>query len=143
MTVARSEVQRKTYKILVDYGRIINNLLPLNDYELPGSRIAIEIEVETVCFDRVIELKDLPRELLEVSLRLAHLEEFLAFGTRYKDIPLNFPVVISINGWIFTLGFCGAPDAWSDTGWNQVIMNRPEDNSYSFHKYVHFLAVKI
>lgn len=139
-----SEIERKIYKVEVNYGEIVDNLVPLKSYDtiIVSRRTIIEVEVETICFNLRLELKEVSHQLDEIGFRFGNLEEFLAFGAQYPKVQCTFPIVTYINNLLFTLSFCGVPDSWSSSGWRELTVDKLKDNSHSFHGNVRFLAVK-
>jgi hypothetical protein len=82
----------------------------ITDKHFPSKRAGTtDTEIILVKFDKDMTLEDVLRELNKQRLRAAELPELLAFGEKYPDVQLEFPVVALGSVWQDSGGRRGAP----------------------------------
>lgn len=94
-----------TYKVTVNYGQTLAEMIAAGNYDWqntdiiaehfpipPAKRGKEEVEIELVHLNRYAESDEVLRELDKMGLRPATLPELLAFGAAYPNKRREFPI---------------------------------------------------
>ena len=93
-----------TFRITVDYGKSLAEMILAGHYDWTNSNITekrfpvkgsgkVELDLELVHYDHNFSSDDAVKEMAKRGLRPATIEELLAFGVKYPEEQLKFPVV--------------------------------------------------
>ena len=98
-----------TYPLSVDYGRSVEDGVKAGHYDLANSDISrnfatkrkgtAEVAVELIHFNYTSSIDEVLRELDKMGYRPAELQELLAFGEKYPEVQLEFPIVALDSVW--------------------------------------------
>ncbi len=86
----------------------VNEYITSANFPLTGTGTKDE-EIILVHFDRVIESDDAVKELAAMGLEPAKLEHATAFGAKYPDVQLEYPIVFLGSPWESPRGFRHVP----------------------------------
>ena len=130
------------YLLSVDYGRSVEDGVRAGRYDWANSDInsrnfpterkgPAEVEVELVHFNRGISTDEALGELDRMGYRPAEVHELLAFGEKYPEVQIEFPVVALGSVWRDRYGNRVAPCLlglgsergldllWTEYGWDK------------------------
>jgi hypothetical protein len=104
------------YPLSVDYGRSVGDAVGGGYYDWASTSITsknfptkrqgvAEVPVELIHFNRDISTDKALRELDRMGFRPAEIHELLAFGEKYPEVQLEFPVVALASVWQDRYGF--------------------------------------
>ena len=99
------------YVVSVNYGMGLAEMIAAGQYDWKNSDIntdnfpvtgegVVETKLELVHLDKVASTDEVEAYLEENGLRLATIEELLAFGATYPDVQREFPVIALGSSWV-------------------------------------------
>lgn len=103
--------KQKTYKVVVDYGKSLTEMISLGKYDRLDSLIkdkyfpilgvgTQEVELVMVHLNKDATTKEVLKHLYNNGLEAAEIEHLLAFGAAYPDVQREFPIVVLGSGWV-------------------------------------------
>ena len=104
LIIAATGVAENCYKVLVDYGQTLQQMVANGKYDYANSDITSgnfpmtgngkqEVVVELVHFNRYISSDEVLKELDRFGYRAATAEKLRAFGAAYPEKQREFPIV--------------------------------------------------
>ena len=98
-----------SYSVTVDYNLTVEEMVEKGQYDIPNpaicssmvkiKRSSEKVKIELVHFNVPMDDNDVIQRLLERNLRPINLSELLAFGAKYPEKQLAFPIV-ALGSWI-------------------------------------------
>lgn len=145
-----SQKSKDVFLVLVDYCRSLEDMIAAGKYNDVNSDINAKhfpvakhgkenVAVELVHFDRSIGSGDALLELDKMGFRPATLPELLAFGEKYPDVQLQFPIVALGSVWRGLRGPRRVASLWGDAGRRDLRLDWFEND---WNAYCRFAVVR-
>jgi hypothetical protein len=116
----------------------INPSITAEHFPITGHRKE-NVEVHLIHFNRIIKSAEEIAELDRMGLRPATLVELLAFGAKYPDVQMQFPIIALGSVWRNPDGFRVVPGLWGDSDKRSLSLHWCE---YEWENCDRFLAVR-
>lgn len=110
---AELKTRNRCFTVMVDYSTSLAEMVAAGKYDYANENIVaknfpisgtgtgtVEEEVILVHFKWFIESEDAIREMVEMSLEPAPIEDLLSFGAQYPDLQREFPIVCLGSSWV-------------------------------------------